>query len=68
MGKKFDYTWLCECGKEGLGATLKEAREGARAHLRTHYDRTPNWYVNIDQYDLIVGELSGKYWRLEKNH
>ena len=47
--------------------TLNEARKEARKHLKIHTDKTPNWEVFIDQYDLIEGELSGKYWKVIKN-
>lgn len=64
---KNDYTWRCDCDAEGSTNTLAEARKEARKHLRTHTDKTPNWSVFIDQYDLEAGELSGKYWKIVKN-
>lgn len=66
--KRFDYSWRCDCNAEGSTQTLNESRREARAHLKTHYDKTPNWTVIVDQYDLREGELSGKYWKIEKNH
>jgi hypothetical protein len=64
----YDYTWRCDCEAEGHTKTLGESRKEARTHLRTHADKTPNWAVFIDQYDLDAGELSGKYYKIEKNH
>jgi hypothetical protein len=68
MGKKFDYTWSCDCGTGGSTAYLNEARKDVRKHLKSHTDKTPNWEAYIDQYDLGAGELSGKYYKIVKNH
>lgn len=65
--KRFDYTWRCDCETEGSCENLATARKEARAHLKTHTDKTPNWAVFIDQYDIQAGELSGKYYKLVKN-
>lgn len=65
---KYDYTWRCDCDiAEGLTTTLNEARREARKHLKTHRDKTPNWSVFIDQYDLQAGEMSDKWWKIIKN-
>lgn len=63
----FDYSWRCECDKEGTANTLAEARKEVRAHLRNHYDRTPNWYAFIDQHEK-GGDLTDKSWKQIKNH
>lgn len=66
MGK-FDYTWRCDCDIEGTTDNFVDARKESKKHLKTHLDKTPNWEVYIDQYDLLAGELSGKYWVIKKN-
>lgn len=63
---KYDYTWRCDCDAEGAADSLTDARRSARKHLKDHTDKTPNWTVFIDQYDLEAGELSGKYWKVIK--
>lgn len=68
MARKFDYTWRCDCDKEGTTQTLEDARKEAAAHLKEHADKTPNWTVYIDQYDIEAGELSDRYYKIEKNH
>ena len=65
---RYDYTWRCDCEKEGETKTLREAHNEAKDHLRTHNDKTPNWTVFIDQYDNHEGELTDKYYKIEKNH
>lgn len=65
---RYDYAWRCDCETEGIATTLQDAADQSQIHLKEHTDKTPNWYVFIDQYDLIEGELSGKYWKLKKNN
>lgn len=66
-----DYTWRCDCDKEGEAKTLAEARRQAGNHLKHHFDKVPRWHVLIDEYDSEAGdfgngELTGRYWQLTK--
>ena len=64
---RYDYSWRCDCEKEGTTPSLAVARKEAREHLKTHTDKTPNWTVFVDQYDHSAGELTNKYWKVVKN-
>lgn len=65
---KKTYTWICDCGHSAMHQMgYRDARKTAREHLRGHMDKTPNWTVIIDQYDEREGELSGRYYTIEKN-
>lgn len=59
--QKADYTWRCDCEAEGESNTLSEAKKEARQHKQVCDKVTEG--VFIDEYDLELGELSGRYWK-----
>lgn len=64
--KRYDYTWRCDCNREGMNISLASAKKEARMHLVGIHPDNCNVQIYIDQYDLKAGELSGTYWVMER--
>lgn len=60
-----DYIIRCDCGYEMTAIyTITEGKRMAKQHL--DLDKCTGKEVFLDEYNLKAGELSGRYWKINK--